>query len=71
MSDDLEHCVELSCHNIPLHLGRCSSEHSLSEEAKPSKVVPEYVLAWAIGQFLRVREIANENDGKFDTLGCV
>ena len=28
-------------------------------------LVPEYVLAWAIRQFLRAREIVRENKGKF------
>ena len=32
-------------------------------------VVPEYILAWAIRQFLRARKIAKENEGKFKTLG--
>ena len=32
-------------------------------------LVPEYVLAWAIRQFLRAREIANEDKGEFKTFG--
>ena len=32
-------------------------------------LVPEYVLAWAIRQFLRARKMTKENKGKFDTLG--
>ena len=34
-------------------------------------LVPEYVLAWAIRQFLRAREIASEKKSEFDTLNCV
>ena len=34
-------------------------------------LVPEYVLAWAIRQYLNARRIANENKGEFDTLSCV
>ena len=30
-------------------------------------LVPEYVLAWAIRQFLRAREIANQDKGEFKT----
>ena len=30
-------------------------------------LVPEYVLAWAIRQFLRARRIARDNKGEFDT----
>ena len=29
-------------------------------------LVPEYVLAWAIRQFLRAREIANQDKGEFE-----
>ena len=31
-------------------------------------LVPEYILAWAIRQYLRARRIANENKGDLDTL---
>ena len=31
-------------------------------------LVPEYILAWAIRQYLRARRIANENKGELDTL---
>ena len=34
-------------------------------------LVPEYVLAWAIRQYLKAREIAHKNGGKLDTLCCV
>ena len=34
-------------------------------------LVPEYVLAWAIRQFLRAGEIADLNKGEYETLGCV
>ena len=30
-------------------------------------LVPEYVLAWAIRQYLRAREIARDNKGELDT----
>ena len=30
-------------------------------------LVPEYVLAWAIRQYLRAREIACDNEGELDT----
>ena len=30
-------------------------------------LVPEYVLAWAIQQYLRVGEIAHDNEGELDT----
>ena len=30
-------------------------------------LVPEYVLAWAIRQYLRAREIAHDNKGELDT----
>ena len=35
-------------------------------------LVPEYVLAWAIRQYLRAREIARDNEGELDTskLNC-
>ena len=32
---------------------------------------PEYILAWAIRQYLNARRIANENKSQFDTLNCV
>ena len=32
-------------------------------------LVPEYVLAWAIRQYLRAREIARDNEGELDTFG--
>ena len=32
-------------------------------------LAPEYVLAWAIRQFLRAREIANQDKGEFKTFG--
>ena len=32
-------------------------------------LVPEYVLAWAIRQFLVARKIAKRNKSEFDTLG--
>ena len=31
-------------------------------------LVPEYVLAWAIRQYLTARKIASENEGELDTL---
>ena len=31
-------------------------------------LVPEYILAWAIRQYLRAREIARDNEGELDTL---
>ena len=34
-------------------------------------LVPEYVLAWAIRQYLSAREIARKNGGELDTLCCV
>ena len=34
-------------------------------------LVPEYVLAWAIRQFLRARKIAKENKSEFKAFGCV
>ena len=34
-------------------------------------LVPEYVLAWAIRQYLSARKIAKNNKGEFDTLHCV
>ena len=34
-------------------------------------LVPEYVLAWAIRQFLSARKLANEYKSEFDTLHCV
>ena len=34
-------------------------------------LVPEYVLAWAIRQFLRAREIANQNKSNFKTFGYI
>ena len=34
-------------------------------------LVPEYVLAWAIRQFLSARRLANENKGESDTSCCV
>ena len=33
-------------------------------------LVPEYVLAWAIRQYLRAQGIANNNTCEFDTLHC-
>ena len=32
-------------------------------------LVPEYVLGWAIRQYLRAREIARDNKGELDTSG--
>ena len=32
-------------------------------------LVPEYVLAWAIRQYLRAREIARDNERELDALG--
>ena len=32
-------------------------------------LVPEYILAWAIRQFLTARKIANSNKGEFETFG--
>ena len=32
-------------------------------------LVPEYVLAWAIRQFLSARKIANQDKGEFETFG--
>ena len=32
-------------------------------------LIPEYVLAWVIRQYLRVRKIARDNKGELDTLG--
>ena len=32
-------------------------------------LVPEYMLAWAIRQFLSVRNIANQDRGEFETFG--
>ena len=32
-------------------------------------LVPKYVLAWAVRQFLRAQKIAKENNGEFKTLG--
>ena len=34
-------------------------------------LVPEFVLAWAIRQFLRAQEIANRDKGKFKTFGYI
>ena len=34
-------------------------------------LVPEYVLAWAIRQYLKAREIAHKNGGELDNLCCV
>ena len=34
-------------------------------------LVPEYVLAWAIRQFLRARQIANRDKGEFKTFGYI
>ena len=34
-------------------------------------LVPEYMLAWAIGQFFNVQEIAERNKGELETLGSV
>ena len=34
-------------------------------------LVPEYVLGWAIRQFFRAQEIAEQNKGEFKTLGYV
>ena len=34
-------------------------------------LIPEYVLAWAIRQYLSAGRIANENKGEFDALKCV
>ena len=34
-------------------------------------LVPEYVLSWAIRQYLSAREIARKNGGELDTLCCV
>ena len=34
-------------------------------------LVPEYVLAWAIRQYLRARKIARDNECKSDTLGKI
>ena len=36
-----------------------------------SLLVPEYVLAWAIKQYLSAGKIANKNKGEFGTLNCV
>lgn len=33
-------------------------------------LVPEYILAWAIRQYLEARVIVKESKGEFDTLGC-
>ena len=32
-------------------------------------LIPEYILAWAIRQYLTARQIANENKGEFETSG--
>ena len=44
---------------------------SLAEHRLPlfvcALLVPEYVLAWAIRQYLSARKIANENTSEFDT----
>ena len=32
-------------------------------------LVPECILAWATGQCLRAREIANNDESEFETLG--
>ena len=34
-------------------------------------LVPEYVLAWAIRQYLSAQEIAHKNQGELDTLRYV
>ena len=34
-------------------------------------LVPEFVLAWAIRQFLRARQIANQDKGEFKTFGYI
>ena len=34
-------------------------------------LAPEYVLGWAIRQFLRARTLANNYESEFDTLSCV
>ena len=34
-------------------------------------LIPEYVLAWAIRQYLKAREMANDNTREFDTLHCI
>ena len=34
-------------------------------------LIPEYVLAWAIRQYLRAREIARDNECESDTLGKI
>ena len=34
-------------------------------------LVPEYILAWAIRQFLSASKLAKENKSEFDTLCCV
>ena len=45
------HCCHLLNHCLPLFI--CAL------------LVPEYVLAWAIRQFLRAQKIVRENEGKF------
>ena len=34
-------------------------------------LVPEYILAWAIRQFLKARKLAKENKSEFDAMYCV
>ena len=34
-------------------------------------LIPEYVLAWAIRQYLIAQEIAHKNGGELDTLCCI
>ena len=34
-------------------------------------LVPEYILAWAIRQFLKARKIAKENKSEFKAFGCI
>ena len=34
-------------------------------------LVPEYMLAWAIRQFLKARKIANQDKGEFETFGYI
>ena len=32
-------------------------------------LIPEYILAWAVRQYLRAREIARDNESELDTFG--
>ena len=34
LSDNLGHCMELSCNDLFLYLGRCAPEHPMPEETK-------------------------------------